>query len=170
MSTATTERPLQPGVMRDVLAALSTASLPDVTWILGDDLCDCTFQRIAEWTNPYIARTLRVRLCCIFAELYKQYPQFVQDIPGYYDENRHRFVLEPRAWDSEEMAMPRYLWHRQLASVTGRDVAEIRTLLKDADAERPGPVPAGSTVKDEPSEAELEAALVARLRASGWLD
>lgn len=163
------EGALTPSVVRDVLAAVSVASIPDVTWILGDDLCDCTFQRIGEWTNPYIARTLRVRFCCIWTELYKQYPQFVQDIPGYYDENRHRFVTEPRAWDSEEMAMPLYLWHRQLASLTGQSVGTIRDLLKDSAHERPQALAPGTAEKDEPTDEEVQAALNARLRAATWL-
>ncbi len=160
---------LAESVVRDVLAATITADIPEVYWISEDDLCDCTFQRIGEWTNPYIARTLRVRFCCIWAELYKQFPQHVQEIPAYYDGNRHRWVVEPRAWDSEEMAMPLAIWHRQLASMTGEPVGTIRAALRGHEDERPGPLPPGTAERDEPTEAEMRAALTARLRASTWL-
>lgn len=153
---------------REVYAATLAAQIPDVYWIHGDDLCDCTFQRIGEWTNPYIARTLRVRFCCIWNELYKQYPQFVQEIPAYHDGNREVWVMEPRAWDSEEMPMPLTLWYRQLASATGQSVGEIRDLLKGHEQERPGPLPAGSTQRDTPTDAELAAGMVTRLYASTY--
>lgn len=154
---------------RDVLAALSAATIPDTLWIVGDDLCDCTFQRIAEWTNPYIGATKRVRLCCIWAELERAYPQHVQEIPAYYDENRHRYVTEPRAWDSEEMPMPVSFWHRQLARQTGKTLAQIREEYAGREHERPQPVPPGTVVKDVPTEQELHDALEARLRAATWI-
>src|SRR3989304_4838306 len=66
-----------------VLEALTIGSLPDTQWDHEDDLCDCTYQRIGLWKNPYLAETLEVRMCCIWAELYKQFPGFVRTIPGY---------------------------------------------------------------------------------------
>lgn len=116
-----------------LLAVIAEASLPDAMWQHGDDLCDCTFQRIGLWTNPYIARTLKVRFCCIWEELYKQYPQHVQRIPAFLDynnsaegENGHEtYELLPREWDGEGQ-MPRALWHRQIQTRTGQTLAEIR--------------------------------------------
>jgi len=117
-------------------AAILTAEIPGIEWVHGDDLCDCTFQRIGEWTNPYIASTLRVRFCCIWEELFKQFPEFVQRIPAYYDGNSKRFVAEPWDWDAE-YDMPRALWHRHVAAKEGwvRPLAEIRA--EKADEEPP---------------------------------
>ena len=100
--------------------------LPVATWVHGDDLCDCTFQRIGQWTNPYLGKTLRVRICCIWAEIYKQYPQFVQEIDGYYDDNRNAFDPDPIPWNSEDEDMPVHLWHRQLAIMAGKSLDEGR--------------------------------------------
>ena len=48
--------------MQAIAEALAIASIPEIQWKHGDDLCDCTFQRIGFWTNPYLAKTLQVRL------------------------------------------------------------------------------------------------------------
>lgn len=168
----TTKTALMPQVQMDVMAALSLGALPDVHWLLGDDRCDCTFQRIGEWTNPYLAQTLRVRLCCIWAGIYAQFPQFVQEIPAYYDANRHVYVSEPAAWNSEEMDMPVYLWLRQEAAKSGRSLADVRADLKDkAQALRPRKVAPGTGRESmpQPTEAEMAQALEARLRAATWL-
>ncbi len=171
MADVTTQAPtpLSPLAMQDVLAALSVSAIPDAHWVHDDGLCDCTFQRICFWTNPYIARTLKVRVCCIWAELYRQFPQFVQDIDAYYDGNRHRWVAEAAPWDSEEMPMPVSLWHRQIASRTGLSLAEVREEYAGREYERPQPVEPGTYPKDEPTEAELHAALEAQLRAATWI-
>ena len=148
-----------------------TSILPEVHWLHGDDLCDCWFQRIGEWTNPYIGRTLRVRLCCLWGELYKQYPQFVQEIPASYDSNRHQWAAEPRAWDSAEASMPLPLWYRQLAVKEGKTVGEIRHEYQDRKRERPKRLSAVEAArrKDEPTKAEVRAAHLARLKATGWI-
>ena len=99
--------------------------MPEIRWVHGDDLCECTFQRIGDWTNPYIARTLRVRMCCIWAELYKDFPQFVQEIPAYYDQNADRYETEPMEWNGED-DMPEALWHRQLAVMRRQPIEDIR--------------------------------------------
>lgn len=150
-------------------AAEAVSNLPDVYWIAGDDFCDCTFQRIGDWTNPYLGRTLRVRLCCIWAELYKMFPQFVQEIPAYYDQNRHQWWTEPIPWDSEEMDMPVSLWHRQLAQQTGRPLDEIKRTY-DA-KERPKRVNKGQGRESmpAPTEQEVRRARTEQLRAAGWL-
>lgn len=118
------------------LEALATASLPDVRWQLGDDRCDCTFQRIGWWTNPYLAETLEIRLCCVWAELGKQYPDLVRTVPAFYDYTREEWVTEPREWDGEA-EMPPYLWYRQLAAKEGKPLAEIRSEYQGRDDLRP---------------------------------
>lgn len=140
-------------------------SVPDTHWLHGDDLCDCTFQRIGEWTNPYLGETLRVRWCCIWAELYKQFPQFVQEIPASYDANRHEWVTEPREWDSPEMDMPLYLWYRQQARKSGKPLAEVRRTAKKEDRPKAKP----NRIEVEVSDEVVNQARLARLRLTGWL-
>ena len=150
----------------EALRLISLSHAPGVHWLLGDDLCDCLFQRIGEWSNPYLGRTQRVRLCCIWAELYKQYPEFVQEVP-YYDPNRHKYVVEPAEWNDPVMDMPVYLWHRQLAIQQNKTVAQIKEEYADRDYERPKRNP--NAVQDEPTEDEVRWATEQRLKAAGWL-
>ena len=84
------------------------------TWSVQDDLCDCTYQRIGYWYNPYIGETLETRLCCVWAEFEKVWPQFFR-----------RVQHEPAAWNGED-DMPRAVWNRQLAAKFGRPLADIR--------------------------------------------
>jgi hypothetical protein len=104
-------------------------TIPEILWGEGDDLCDCTFQRIGDWTNPYIGRTIRVRVCCIWAALYKQYPQFVQEIPAWFNGNKHEFVTEPMPWNGES-DMPRAIFHRQAAVLMGLPLDMVRIKLE----------------------------------------
>ena len=150
----------------EVLRLLSLGDVPLVHWIDGDNLCDCLFQRIGDWNNPYLGRSLRVRVCCIWAELYKCYPEYVQEIP-YYDSTRHVYTAEPAEWDSDEMDMPVYLWHRQLAIRQGKSLAEIREAYAGREHERPKRV--AKRVAKPATEAEIKRAHEARLHASGWL-
>ena len=110
-----------------IVEALAISELPDVQWKMHDDLCDCTYQRIGMWTNPYLAETLEVRMCCIWAELYKQYPQFVRTIPAFWNYNSEEWETEPRAWDGET-DMPASMWHRQLARKMGIAIADAREM------------------------------------------
>jgi hypothetical protein len=110
-----------------VIEALAIAELPDVQWKMHDDLCDCVYQRIGQWTNPYLAETLEVRMCCIWADLYKQYPQFVRTIPAFWDYNKEEWVTQPMQWNGED-DMPASVWHRQLARVLGISVDEARAM------------------------------------------
>ena len=162
-----TETQLSDAVVRDLMAALSVGAAPDVRWIEGDGLCDCTFQRVGEWTNPYIAKTLRVRLCCIWEELYRQYPQYVQRIDAYYDSNRERYISEPREWDNPTAPMPVSYWHRHLAAKHGKTLDEIRAEYAGREHERPQAQP--GRAPDLPTDAERRAALEQRLRASTWI-
>ena len=95
--------------------ALQIIRTQDV-WDVNDDLCDCDFQRIGYWNNPYIGKTLEVRMCCIWAEIYKSFPQFVRETS-----------VEPAQWNGET-DMPKSLWHRQLAAELGMKVAEAREM------------------------------------------
>ena len=126
-----TERETLPG--QDLLGLLATTMVPEIRWVYGDDLCDCVFQRIGDWTNPYLARTLRVRLCCLWARLYKDHPDLVEEIPAYYDGHADLFVTEPAEWDSPDWDMPRALWYRQMAVQTGLSLAEIRKRCETMD-------------------------------------
>lgn len=119
----TTETTLSPAVVE----ALAIAELPDVQWKMHDDLCDCVYQRIGMWTNPYLAETLEVRMCCIWAEIYKQYPQFVRTVPAFWDYNNDEWVTEPAAWNGET-DMPASMWHRQLARALNVSVSEARAM------------------------------------------
>lgn len=107
-----------------------TAELPEIEWDHEDDLCDCTFQRIGWWTNPYIGKTMRIRWCCIWNELGKQFPQYVELLPGFYNYNEGRYEAEPWEWDGEA-DMPRAIWYRQIQSITGRSLPEIRERFKE---------------------------------------
>ena len=110
-------------------ALLLTGQIPEMRWEHDDDLCDCIFQRIWYWTNPYIARTMEVRLCCIWKIIVEKDPEIaalVREIPAYDDYNRKIWVSEPAAWDSEDHDMPDAIWHRQLATEQEITVAEAR--------------------------------------------
>lgn len=156
---------MNPLLQADLLSALG--NLPEVHWLQGDDLCDCTFQRIGEWTNPYLGKTLRVRLCCIWGEIYKQYPQFVQDVDAYYDLNRNDWVAGQQEWDSMDSDMPLPLWYRQIAIRERRPLQEVRDQYSQRSAERPKKV--AQSEGAQPTVAEVEKSLAARLRATGWL-
>lgn len=123
MTMATTDTKLSPAV----LEAIAIGSLPDVQWKHDDDLCDCTFQRIGMWKNPYLATTHEIRLCCVWEELAKSFPDFVRTIPGYFNENTQQWETEVREWDGEDQ-MPASLWHRQLARLRDITVSEARSL------------------------------------------
>lgn len=125
----TTTKPL--GILpgQDILCLLATAGIPEVTWEYGDDLCDCTFQRIGTWSNPYIARTMRVRLCCIWMEIYKEFPEYVQEIPASWNENTKQFDAKPIPWNAEDADMPTHLWHRQVAVELGIPLSQARKVL-----------------------------------------
>ena len=127
---------------QDILGLLATSGIPEDPWFHGDDKCDCTFQRIGDWTNPVIGRTLRVRLCCIWAKIYAQYPEFVQEIPAYHNIKTNEYVNEPQDWNAEDWDMPRYLWYRHLAAKYGRPLSEIREKCKDM--EPPKRLPPGT--------------------------
>lgn len=124
-------QPLSPGVVE----ALAIGNLPDVQWKTHDDLCDCTYQRIGMWTNPYIAETLEIRLCCMWVKLAEQFPDLVRTIPAFWNYNKDEWVTEPQDWNGQD-PMPRAIWYRQLARRQSRPLAEIRA--EYADRQPPG--------------------------------
>ena len=120
-----------------LVEALVIGQLPDVRWKAQDDLCDCVYQRVSFHTNPYLAETLEVRLCCLMGELYKQYPQFVRLVPAFMDYGHDdEWVTEPAKWNGEQ-DMPLALWHRQLARTRNITVAEARALNLPAPKGKP---------------------------------
>ena len=148
--------------------AWALEELPE-QWLLGDDKCDCTFQRIGQWGNPYIGKTLQIRFCCIWAELAKQYPEFVQEVDCYWDSNKLEPIIGAQPWDSEEMAMPLYLWYRQLATEQERPLVEIREEYRFKQHLRPRKVAAGTGRGSRPPDKfEVRRALLNRLEKTGW--
>ena len=133
----TTTAQVNPG--QDILMALATSGIPEMDWKHGDDLCDCTFQRIGMWTNPYLGRTLKVRLCCIWAKLYAMFPECVQEIPAFMDYNNgDKYMPEPAVWDGDT-DMPPHLWHRQAAVQMGLPLPIVRKLLEGKESPRAVP-------------------------------
>jgi hypothetical protein len=108
---------------------LLTDHIPEIRWEHEDDLCDCTFQRIGWWTNPYLGRTLEIRLCCAWAKLAELHPEireFMREIPAFDDYNANRWEPEPQPWQSKDSDMPRAIWYRQLVALTGKPITVIR--------------------------------------------
>ena len=137
---------MNPQATADVLDAISTGMFPESFWDNQDDACDCVYQRIGMWTNPYLAETLEVRMCCIWAELYKLFPQFVRVTPAFLDGNAEEWVTEPMDWNGES-DMPASIWYRQIARRQGISVSEARS--KYAHLERPKGIPR-PVVEEEP--------------------
>ena len=103
--------------------------IPEERWEAQDDLCDCTFQRIYWATNPYLGRTLEVRLCCAWAKLAELFPElkeFMREIPAFDNYADHLWETEPRPWSSTEANMPRAIWYRHLSAKLGVPLEDIR--------------------------------------------
>ena len=132
MQTATEQPVLSPAIVE----ALAIGELPDVIWRDHDDLCDCEFQRVCQWTNPYIGSTHEVRLCCMWAKLYEMFPAYVRNIPAWFDINWQEWNTVPMDWNGED-EMPKAIWYRHLARKYGRSVADIRAEYAEKDDLRP---------------------------------
>lgn len=127
----------------EIVAALGM--FPETAWNVNDDACDCVFQRIGFFTNPYIGETLEVRLCCIWEEIHKLFPQHVRRTKAFYDYNANEWV--PGSWDwNGEHEMPRSTWYRQMANRDGISVAEARE--RYAHLVPPAGVPRPQAVED----------------------
>ena len=120
-------------------------SLSGVDWKMHDDLCDHIYQRIGQWTNPYLGSTHELRLCCIWAKLYEQYPEYVRDIPGWFDHNTNTWQEGQLEWNGEDV-MPRAIWYRQLAVKEGRPLSEIRAEYADQEPPQGTPIIQPQTV------------------------
>lgn len=134
--TTETDNITAPVLSPAVIEAISIGNLPDLQWKHDDDLCDCTYQRIGFWTNPYLAETQEIRLCCVWAKLGEMFPDFVRKVPAYWNENEQQWETEPWRWDGEE-AMPKAIWYRHLARKLGVTVAEARAEYGEKDELRP---------------------------------
>ena len=132
---------------------LHPRTMPEITWTHGDDLCNCTFQRIGDWSNPYIARTRRVRVCCLENRMLEGNEDLVQDIPGYYNENTGDFETEPWVWDGED-DMPEHLFMRQTAIIQGLSLDETR--VKFEGVEPPKGIPRPKVVEERKIMSEHE--------------
>jgi len=141
---------MNPSLERDVMAALSV--LPEDMWDTMDDLCDCMYPRIGMWTNPYLAETLEVRMCCIWKELYQLFPGFMRVTPAFLDYNKNEWASEPIDWNGEE-DMPKAVWYRHMARKEGIPVAEARAKYADLDYLRPRgiPQPKPEVIEGEPA-------------------
>ena len=132
---------------------LHPREMPEVTWTHGDDLCNCTFQRIGDWANPYIARTRRVRVCCLENRMLEGNEDLVQDIPGYFNENTGEFETEPWVWNGED-DMPEHLFMRQTAIIQGLSLDETR--VKFEGVEPPKGIPRPPLVEKRETMSEYE--------------
>lgn len=152
----------------DVVAAMGV--LPEAFWTNQDDGCDCTYQRIGMWTNPFLGETLEVRMCCIWAELYKLFPQHVRVTSAFNNYNTGEWEPELRDWDGDD-DMPAAIWYRHLARKHGVTVAEAREQYAHLSPPKgiPRPVveaPQGPSVEEYIMTAmDVLAEEVARLRA-----
>lgn len=107
---------------------LLTQSIPEIQWDNQDDLCDCTFQRVGWWTNPYIGKTMEFRLCCAWKVLIEKNPElqpFFREIPAFDNYNTGQYESDSWDWNGE-FDMPRAIWYRQLATQENRPLSEIR--------------------------------------------
>ena len=112
-------------ILEQVAKAVS-GEANDTEWNNQDDLCNCTFQRVGFWTNPYIGKTLLVRFCCIWNEFHKQFPEFVLERDSFFNYNTNEYEDTPWEWDSKTGDMPKAIWYRQLATQTGKSLDEVR--------------------------------------------
>ena len=120
--------------------SLHPTEMPEFTWTHGDDLCDCTFQRIGEWTNPYLARTRRVRVCCLEDRMLDGNEDLVQDIPGFFNDDTGLFETEPWVWNGED-DMPEHLFMRQTAIIQGLSLDETRVKFEGVEPPKGIPRP-----------------------------
>ena len=119
---------------------LHPTTMPEFIWTHGDDLCDCTFQRIGEWTNPYLARTRRVRVCCLEDRMLEDNEDLVQDIPGFFNDDTGLFETEPWVWNGED-DMPEHLFMRQTAIIQGLSLDETRVKFEGVEPPKGIPRP-----------------------------
>ena len=113
------------GIRELFTVPFADSHIPESHWEHGDDLCDCEFQRIGLWMNPYLGVTEKVRVCCLYKELEDSFPHLFQHIDGYWDDNEKEWITGQMEWDGED-DMPRALWNRQLSIREGLPIEVIR--------------------------------------------
>lgn len=134
---------------------LADAFIPEEYWEVHDDLCDCTFQRIGFWTNPYMGETMRIRLCCVWKEMEKQWPQFFQHTHAFWDYNKEEWVPGAAEWNGEDQ-MERAVWYRQRANIERLPLEAIRDKYRLAEPPAGTPRP-----KEEPVTTNGQQAILA---------
>ena len=134
--------------------SLHPTTMPEFIWTHGDDLCDCTFQRIGEWSNPYLARTRRVRVCCLEDRMLEDNEDLVQDIPGFFNDNTGLFETEPWMWDGED-DMPEHLFMRQTAIIQGLSLDDTRVKFEGVEPPKGTPRPPMVEKRETMSEYEV---------------
>ncbi len=119
-----------------------SGDIPEIHWDNQDDLCDCIFQRIGWWTNPYLGKTMETRICCFYkriVELLPELSEFIREIDSFDNyvkqeqgpiDPTYHFEQTVRPWDAE-FEMPRAIWYRQLATRLGMTLPEIRKLYEN---------------------------------------
>ena len=90
-------------------------------------------------------------MCCIWAELYKLFPQHVRVTPAFLNYNTSEWESGPRDWDGEA-DMPEAIWYRHLARKHGITVGEAREryahLPPPKGTPRPPAPPQGPTIEE----------------------
>ena len=96
-----------------------------------DDECDCLFQNVQEYSNPYYNKTLRFRYCCLLAEFRKQWPHLFEEIEGWWDSERKMWRNEALDPGEQLKHMPGHLAEhvsvRHEAAVTKEPIAVVKT-------------------------------------------
>lgn len=115
--------------------ALAIADAFGVTeeWDNQDDRCDCEYERIGYWFNPYIGSIQEKRICCIDKWMAETFPEIAQFF--------RRTPVTPAEWNGET-DMPRAIYYRQLANALEVSIPEARLLA--------GEPPKGQPIKQKP--------------------
>jgi hypothetical protein len=129
-----------PGIRELFTVPLIGTTIPEFQWEHEDDLCDCSFQRISYWMNPYIGETEKIRLCCLYKELEDSFPHLFQHIKGYWDDDEREWITGQMEWNGEN-DMPRALWNRQLSIREGLPIEAIRKRTRLLEPPKGVPLP-----------------------------
>lgn len=127
-----TEAMVSNKVMREVWLALLAGEFKPGEG--HDNKCDCLFQDVREYTNAYYGKTLRFRYCCLLAEFRKMWPQFFEEVEGWWDSESKMWRLD--AIDPEEQLpfmhgrLAEHVSLRHEAAKTKKSIAETRLLRR----------------------------------------
>lgn len=114
-------------VLEEALAIADAFGVSE-EWDNQDDRCDCEYERIGYWFNPYIGAIQEKRICCIDKWMAEKFPEIAQFF--------RRTQVTPAEWNGET-TMPRAIWVRQQANHLGVSIAEARDLVGEAPKGRP---------------------------------